>query len=73
MPAKYVPTGRPAGRPKTPEVVKQRIADVREVFSNTALDPRSVPLNNICPDCFPKGFPEGTRTMGCVHGTWVKR
>lgn len=73
MPKEYVPTGRPRGRPKVSEVVKEHILDVRAIFANTNLDPRSVPLRNFCPECFPAGFPDGIRTMGCPHGTWVKR
>lgn len=73
MPSKYTPTGKPPGRPVKPTVEKEGIQDVRAIFANLTADPRSVPLNNICPDCFPDGFPEGSRAENCLHGTWVKR
>lgn len=72
--AKYVPTGRPPGRPKKPEVERQNIQDVRAVMANTMCDRASMPLVNICPDCFPNGWDKpGLTAVQCVHGTWVKR
>lgn len=80
MPTKYVPTGRPPGRPKKPEVERQNIQDIRAVMANTTVDRASVPMNAICPDCYPAGWAgfgaDGTGvslTAQCVHGTWVKR
>ena len=69
----YVPTGRPPGRPKKPEVERQGIRDVRAVMANPMVDPASVPLDAICPDCFPGGWPEGVRALQCGHGVWVRR
>lgn len=70
----YQPTGNPRGRPKLPAVVKEHILDVRGFFADTKLDPRSVPLNNICPDCFPNGWEDAPASaVGCAHGTWVNR
>ena len=73
----YVPTGRPPGRPKKPEVERQGIKDVRAVMASTTVDRASIPMNAICPDCFPNGWPTymggGPVSVNCQHGTWVKR
>lgn len=69
----YVPTGRPPGRPKVPQVVRQNVQDVRARLKNTNQDPRFMPLDAICPDCFPDGWPEGVHGRNCQHGTWVRR
>jgi hypothetical protein len=69
----YVPTGRPPGRPSKPAVEKLGIRDVVSMLKETTVDRATRPLCAYCPDCFPNGFPEGIRTMGCPHGTWVKR
>src|SRR5258707_97868 len=71
MPTKYQPTGKPPGRPAKPAA--ESIPDIRAIFANTTIDRRSVPLVNICPDCYPDGWPEGHRVLGCQHGTWVRR
>lgn len=72
----YVPTGRPPGRPKKPEVERQGIKDVPALLRETTVDRASRPFNGICPDCFPEGwkhFPaDPIVTAQCVHGTWVK-
>jgi hypothetical protein len=68
----YVPTGRPPGRPRKPEVEKQGIQDVVTRFRNPAVDTRHLPLVAICPDCFPDGWGE-LRSAVCQHGVWVKR
>src|SRR4051812_15533666 len=59
LPSQYKPTGRPPGRPAKPAVEKAGIQDVRAVFANTTVDPRSVPLISICLDCYPDGWPDG--------------
>jgi len=75
----YVPTGRPPGRPKKPEVERQGIKDIRAVMANTTVDRASVPLSAICPDCFPNGWAEFTvcpgipSTANCQHGVWMLR
>lgn len=72
--SKYVPTGRPPGRPKKPEVERQGILDVTAMLKNTTTDIRFLPLVNICPDCFPNGWDKpGLVSVQCEHGTWVKR
>lgn len=73
MPKPYQPTGRPPGRPAKPAVEKQGIKDVVAMLKETTCDRRYRPMTAFCPDCFPEGFPEGIRQMGCLHGTWVKR
>ena len=73
MPKPYQPTGRPPGRPSKPMVERLHIRDVVELFKETTVDRRFRPMNAYCPECFADGFPEGIRTMGCPHGTWVKR
>lgn len=72
MPKPYVPTGRPPGRPAKP-AEKVTVRDVVAMFKDTTCDRRYRPLNAYCPECFPEGFPEGIRIMGCPHGNWVKR
>ena len=67
----YIPTGRPPGRPRVPEVKKQGIQDVVTRFANLTSDRRHMVLSAYCPDCFPSGFPEGERAMACQHGVWV--
>jgi hypothetical protein len=69
----YVPTGRPPGRPRKPEVERQGIRDVLSMMAERTVDRATRPLRAFCPDCFPEGFPDGIRTMGCPHGTWAKR
>jgi hypothetical protein len=55
-------------------VEKLGIQDVvTRLRAATTQDRRFMPFNSWCPECFPEGFPEGVRTMGCQHGTWAKR
>jgi hypothetical protein len=72
MPSKYVPTGRPAGRPPKPQVEKLGIQDVVARFKDTTCDRHFTPLDAICPDCFPEGW-GAYESRNCRHGTWVKR
>lgn len=70
----YVPTGRPPGRPRKPEVERQAIKDVPAVLRNTTTDRAFLPMVAICPDCFPDGWDKpGLRAVQCQHGTWVRR
>jgi hypothetical protein len=75
----YVPTGRPPGRPRKPEVEKQGIQDVVARFSRPGVDTRHMPLTAICPDCFPEGWEDPNVNLGpasravCQHGVWVRR
>lgn len=73
MPKPYVPTGRPPGRPSRPLVEKLGIQDVTALLRDTTADRAQRPMAAFCPDCFPDGFPQGSRTLACQHGTWVKR
>lgn len=79
MPKQYQPTGRPPGRPKTTDVTTKNVKDVRARFKDPTQDPAHMPLDAICPDCFPDGWTWTTTTPGqaltaaCHHGTWVKR
>jgi hypothetical protein len=72
--SKYVPTGRPPGRPAKPQVERQGIKDVPAVLKDPTADRAWLPMVAICPDCFPNGWDQpGLRSVQCVHGTWVKR
>lgn len=67
------PTGRPPGRPRTLLVEKLGIKDAVTQLKDTTVDRAHRVWGNLCPDCFPDGWPQGYRTMGCPHGIWVKR
>jgi hypothetical protein len=73
MPKPYVPTGRPPGRPSRPLVEKLGIRDVPAQLRDLTADRAHRPMDACCPDCFPGGFPQGSRALACQHGTWVKR
>jgi hypothetical protein len=72
MPTKYVPTGRPAGRPAKPLVDRLHIQDVTARLKDLTADRRHLPMDALCPDCFPEGW-GAYESLNCQHGTWVKR
>lgn len=72
MPGKYVPTGRPPGRPAKPQMERLGIRDVVSMLKETTSDRRHRPMTALCPDCFPDGW-GAYESLNCQHGTWVKR
>lgn len=62
MPATNRPTGRegPAD-PSSPDNV------LHPVDGNPVACPPP-----LCPDCFPSGWPELARSVGCQHGMWIR-
>lgn len=82
MGTKYVPTGRPPGRPRNdskPAVERLGIQDVAAMLKQITVDRANRPMDAICPDCFPDGWDGITRqtpntaSTACQHGIWVLR
>lgn len=74
--SKYVPTGRPPGRPSNEAKQAAQALAARSVptlLKDTTVDRASRPMDAICPECFPNGWTETRTACGCPHGTWVRR